>query len=353
MSNAASGPLDALMSELVGLARTGNRIAPELYTRYNVKRGLRNADGTGVLVGLTEVGDVHGYLLDENERVPVEGVLRYRGIDVADLVAGYQAKVHYHDGGSLVIHNLDPSLGTAENLLHMVRPGGRCTRLEAETLDLALILHAEHGGGNNSAFTTHVVTSTGTDTYSAVAAAVGSLNGPKHGGANIKVMAMMEDLRRSVRDWRDDDEVERYLTQVVSREAFDRSGLIYGLGHAVYTLSDPRAVILKAKAAELAAAMGRTEDLGLYQAVERLAPRVVAREGRDRPLAANVDLYSGFVYSLLGIPVELYVALFAIARVAGWCAHRIEELVSGDRIIRPAYKSVAPRQEYVPLALRG
>ena len=436
------------------LAIENNTIDPELYTRYNVKRGLRNADGTGVLVGLTSIGDVHGYIVDENEKVPVEGRLRYRGIDIEEIVEGcrnekrfgynevaylllfgnlpnreqlehfkgmldacrelpdgftenmilkapspdvmnklaravlasysydenpddisiknvlrqcieliarfptmvaygYQAKCHYYDNKSLIIHKPQPGLSTAQNFLHMIRPDSSYTELEAEILDLSLILHAEHGGGNNSAFALHVVSSSDTDTYSAIAAAVGSLKGPKHGGANIKVSDMMEDIKNNVRDWADDEEIAAYLTRILRKETFDGKGLIYGMGHAVYTLSDPRAIILREKASELAGAKSRLDEYKLFLTVERLTPKLFADvKGNDKVIAANVDFYSGFVYDMLNIPRELYTPIFAISRIAGWSSHRIQEIVSGGRIIRPAYKSVLMHRPYLSLGER-
>ncbi len=436
------------------LAERQNVINPDLHKKYNTKRGLRNDDGTGVLIGLTEIGEVHGYVLDEGEKMAVEGRLSYRGIDVEELVTGFQAdgrlgfeevvylllfgvlpsavelqafqellsskrelpngfaedmilkapsqdimnklarstlasysydpnpedlsvrnvlrqcveliarfptmtayglqaKRHYYNGESLFLHAPDPTLGTAENLLHMFRSNQSFSRLEAETLDLALVLHAEHGGGNNSAFTIHVVSSAATDTYSAVAAAVGSLKGAKHGGANGRVIQMMEDIKEHVKVWNDDDEVADYLRRILRREVFDRSGLIYGLGHAVYTLSDPRAVLLKRKAGELAESKDFGEEFGLYNAIERVSPRVFREEKQNQKnIAPNVDFFSGFVYKMLNIPVELYTPIFAVSRVAGWCAHRIEEIVSGGRIIRPAYKNVLGHRPYLPMAKR-
>lgn len=445
---------NALLDELTRNAEKMNRIPLELYQKYSVKRGLRNDDGTGVLVGLTEIGDVHGYIIDEGQIVPVEGRLEYRGININDITRGfqtdkrygfeevcylllfgtlpsahqlkqfktllgenralpdgftenmilkapsreivnklarsvlvcysydpnpddldlknvlrqsieliarfptmaaygYQAKSHYFEGKSLFIHRPRKDLCTAENLLHLVRPDSRFTALEAETLDLALVLHAEHGGGNNSSFTTHVVTSTGTDTYSAIAAAVGSLKGPLHGGANLKVLEMMEDIKAAVKDWRDDQEVAAYLARILRKEAFDGKGLIYGIGHAVYTLSDPRAVLLKDKARELAGAKDRAEEFDLYESVARLSPGVLKDvKNSSKVVSANVDFYSGFVYDMLGIPRELYTPIFCVARVAGWCAHRIEELISGGRIIRPAYRNVLRDRQYVPIGQR-
>jgi citrate synthase len=440
-----------LLDELTRNAEKMNRIPQDLYQKYSVKRGLRNEDGTGVLVGLTEIGDVHGYIIDEGEIVPVDGRLEYRGINVQEITKGfqaekrygfeevcylllfgtlptqqqldqfktllgenralpngftenmilkapsreivnkldrsvlvcysydpnpddlnlknvlrqsieliarfptmvaygYQAKCHYFDGKSLFIHRPQKDLCTAENLLHLIRPDSKYSRLEAETLDLALALHAEHGGGNNSTFTTHVVSSTGTDTYSAIAAAVGSLKGPLHGGANLKVMEMMGAIKEQVKDWQDDEELAAYLAKILRKETFDGKGLIYGIGHAVYTLSDPRAVLLKAKAKELADAKGRSEEFDLYDRVARLSPGVFKQEKNSaKVVSANVDFYSGFVYDMLDIPKELYTPIFCVARIAGWCAHRIEEIISGGRIIRPAYRNVLRNQEYVPV----
>ena len=442
---------------LAGYARTAernNRVEADQYTKFNVKRGLRNSDGTGVLVGLTQIGDVHGYILDEGETVPVDGRLRYRGIDVRDIVAGfqadsrtgfeevcylllfgelptasqladfkqllasrrplpdhftedmilkapspnimnklarsvlamysfdpnpeeeslvntlrqsidlvaalptmaaygYQAKRHYYDSQSLFLHAPRPELSTAENLLSMFRSDSSYLPIEAELLDLALVLHAEHGGGNNSAFTIHVVSSSATDTFSAVAAAIGSLKGSRHGGANIKVVQMMEDIKGNVKDWSSDREVSAYLEKIINKQAFDRSGLVYGIGHAVYTLSDPRAVLLKQRAGQLAKEKGLAEEMALYELVERLTPKVFERvKGSTKIIAANVDFYSGFVYSMLGIPRELFTPIFAIARIPGWCAHRIEEVLIGGRIIRPAYKCVVESVDYLAISKR-
>ena len=441
-------------NELRQLAETNNYIPAELHTKYNTKRGLRNNDGTGVLVGLTRIGDVIGYCLENGKKMPVEGRLYYRGIEIQEIVRGfqsdnrfgfeetaylllfgklpnedqlkkfqellgsrrelpegfaedmifkapsidimnklarsvlasysydedpdntnvenvlrqcieliarfpsyiayaYQAKCHYHNGESLYIHYPQKELSTAENILYLIRPDKKYTRLEAEVLDLSLVIHAEHGGGNNSSFTTHVVTSTGTDTYSAIAAAIGSLKGPKHGGANAKVMAMMENIKANVINWDDEKEVADYLRKILRKEAFDGSGLIYGMGHAVYTLSDPRAVLLKEKAAELAQATGMEKEFRLYQTIEKLSPEIFCEVKKDtKTICANVDFYSGFVYKMLNIPEDLYTPIFAMARMPGWAAHRIEELISGGRIIRPAYKSVLSSQEYVPLKQR-
>ncbi|NQU39450.1 MAG: citrate/2-methylcitrate synthase [Lentisphaerae bacterium] len=434
-------------------ATNGNTINPALYTQYDVKRGLRHADGTGVLVGLTNIGNAHGYVVDEHEKTPSEGRLSYRGYSVGDLITGYaqekrfgfeevcyllllgdlptkkqlaeftrvlgdnrtlpknftedvimkrpssdimnklarsvlvsysfddypddisipnilrqgirllarvpamaaygyQALAHYFEGQSLYLHAPDPALSTAENFLRMIRSDGEYTRLEAELLDMALILHAEHGGGNNSSFTVHVVASTDTDIYSVMAAAIGSLKGPKHGGANIRVREMVEEMKATI-DWRNKDAVQTYLTAVVEKRAYDKSGLIYGMGHAIYTLSDPRAVLLKNKARELAEATDRMDNFNLYDMIEALAPSVLgAKKGRTAPICANVDLYSGLVYDMLGIPPSLYTPIFAMSRMAGWCAHLLEERVSGGKIIRPANKNLKPPATYTPLANR-
>ena len=433
------------------ILQKNNNIGTELFSKFNVKRGLRNADGTGVLVGLTEVGDVHAYIMDEKEKVPVEGRLRYRGIDIFDFVKGfqeenrfgfeeccylllfgelpsnedlqsfkdlmgskrelpqgftedmilkapskdimnklaravlasysydenaddtsientlrqtieliakfptmvahgYQAKIHYHDGQSLYLHSPKSELSTSENILHMIRMDSSYTESEAEILDLALVLHAEHGGGNNSTFATRVVSSSGTDTYSAIAAGIGSLKGPKHGGANIKVMNMMEDIKSNVKNWNSDSEIEDYLAKILRKEAFDGSGLIYGVGHAVYTLSDPRAILLKQKAEKLAKEKGVEDEYNLFTSIERLSPGVFASVKKsDKVVSANVDFYSGFVYKALNIPSELYTPLFAIARISGWSAHLLEELMTGGRIIRPAYKNVIGKKNYTPI----
>lgn len=427
------------------------RIDPTLYEKYSVKRGLRNDDGTGVLVGLTEVGDVHSYIMEEGDRIPVEGRLFYRGMSVEDIVAGfydkkrygfeettylllfgelptaeqlaelesvlaasrdlppnftedmilkapspdimnklarsvlasysydknpdaidienvmrqsleliarfpvmvaygYMAKRHYVDKESLFLHAPRPDYNTAQNLLYMIRQDGQFTELEARILDLALVLHAEHGGGNNSTFVTHAVTSSGSDTYSTIAAAIGSLKGPQHGGASGKAYTMMQDLAANVKNWRSEAEITDYLTRILKKEAYDRSGLIYGIGHAVYTLSDPRTKLLRDYARALAFEAGREEEYEMYTLTERLAPQVFRDVKKsDKIVCANVDFYSGFIYDMLGIAPELFTPIFAVARIAGWSAHRIEELVSGGRIIRPAYKCVQKRRPYVAL----
>ena len=268
-------------------------------------------------------------------------------------VYGYQAYSHYHDGNSLYIHSPIPELSTSENILHILRPDSQYTELEARILDLALVLHAEHGGGNNSTFTTHVVSSSGSDTYSVIAAAIGSLKGPKHGGANIKVVQMFDDMKNSLSDWSDEGAIRDYLRRLLRKEAFDHAGLIYGMGHAIYSLSDPRANVFKGFVKQLAEEKGMDREFALYSAVERLAPEVIAAERRIyKGVSANVDFYSGFVYNMLGLPTELFTPIFAIARIAGWSAHRIEELVNAGKIIRPAYKNVQERRTYIPMDLR-
>lgn len=436
-------------------ARRNSRINAGDYTKYDVKRGLRDLNGKGVLAGLTEISDIHAKdRLSDGTEVPCEGKLYFRGIDVEKLVAGtlaegrfgfeesaylllqghlpdsrqleefcrllgyyrtlpnnfvrdvvlkapshdimnslarsvlnlaaydrraddislsnvmrqclqliavfpllsvygYQA-YHYKEGNSLFIHAPQPELSTAENILHLLRPDSKYSYWEAHVLDVCLILHAEHGGGNNSTFTTHVVTSSGTDTYSCMAAALASLKGPRHGGANIKVVRMFEDLKRQVRDWEDEDEVRAYLQALLDKKAFDKSGLIYGMGHAVYSLSDPRADLLRSFVEKLSAEKGREQEYRLYSLVERLGPEVISGERKIyKGVSANVDFYSGFVYHMLDLPLELYTPIFAIARIAGWSAHRIEELINMSKIIRPAYQYVGSHQEYQPLADRS
>ena len=264
-------------------------------------------------------------------------------------VYGYQAYRHYHDGQSLYIHSPLPELSTAENILRILRPDCNYTTLEARVLDIALILHAEHGGGNNSTFTTHVVSSSGTDTYSAIAAALGSLKGPKHGGANIKVVQMFEDMKQVVKDWTDEEELSSYLRRLLHKEAFDKAGLIYGMGHAVYSLSDPRAKVMESFVKSLSEEKGRMEEYNLYTTVERLAPQIIAQERKIyKGVSPNVDFFSGFIYSMLDLPLELYTPIFAIARISGWSAHRIEELNNAGKIIRPAYRAVQDERPYIP-----
>ena len=438
--------------DLTELCYKNSNIEPSLYEKYDVKRGLRDLSGKGVVTGLTEISEIQSTSVDETGKsVPGKGKLYYRGIDVEDMingsiekgyfcyeetaylllfgqlptrkqldeftgmlayyrtlptnfvrdiilkapsanmmntlarsvltlyayddraddisvpnvlrqciqlialfpclsVYGYQAYSHYHGGKSLIIHTPKPELSTAENILRMLRPDKKYTPLEARILDVALVLHAEHGGGNNSTFTTHVVSSSGTDTYSAIAASLGSLKGPKHGGANIKVMQMFDDIKRNVSDWSDEDALRSYLTAILDKKAFDKSGLIYGMGHAVYSLSDPRAEILKGMVKRLSEEKGLIDEYQLYANVERIAAQLIAEKRRIyKGVSANVDFYSGFVYSMLGLPIELYTPIFAVARIAGWSAHRIEELINGGKIIRPAYISVKKREKYISI----
>lgn len=442
-----------IFDKLALKAEINNRIDTSLYEKYELKRGLRNNNGTGVLVGLTQVGSVHGYVLHEGKKISAEGKLNYRGINLKKLVNGfqkekrhgfeeisylllfgrlpsqeelqefkiilsnyrklpdgfiedmilkfpsqdimnklqrsvlvsysfdenpddisvkglieqsikmfarfpsfiaygYQAKAHYYGKKSLYLHSPKAELDTAENILHLIRPDNKFTEKEAELLDLSLVLHAEHGGGNNSSFATHVVSSTGTDTYSAMAAAVGSLKGPKHGGANIKVIEMIENIKENVSNWRDREALKDYLYRMLKKEVFDKKGLIYGMGHAIYTISDPRAVLLKEKAYELAKEKNRTAEFEFYTDIEEITIEIFKENKNGKDICANVDLYSGFVYDMLNIPKELYTPIFATARVAGWCAHRIEQIVSEPKIIRPAYQNVEPIQEYINLKSR-
>ena len=444
----------SIVSEFVTRVTGNDYIDAELYNTFNVKRGLRNPDGTGVLVGLTRIGEVHGYITSEGEKVSVDGKLYYRGIDVEELVANaaregrfcfeetaylllfgqlptqkqlddftalignsrplpknfaedsimkapsrdimnklarsvltlysydedpenqspentlrqcleliarfptivaysYMAKKHYFDHESLFIHLPEPDCSVSEAMLSLIRVDQKFSRLEAELLDLALVLHAEHGGGNNSTFAVHVVSSADTDTFSAIAAGIGSLKGFKHGGANIKVMGMMEEIKRNVKHWESEEEVSAFLAAILRGEAFDGSGLIYGQGHAVYTKSDPRAILLRDKAALLAAEKGLEKEFNLYRLIERLAPDVFRTvKGSGKEICTNVDFYSGFVYKMLGIPADLFTPIFAVSRVAGWCAHRMEEIITGGRIIRPAYKCVQGHEPYVGVGSR-
>ena len=434
---------------LADMAQRADIIDTELFTKYDVKRGLRDLNGKGVLAGLTNISDVRAKEIIDGVEVPAHGRLFYRGYDVKDLVTGftkdnrfgfeeitylllfaklpteeelssfrkilagyrslptsfvrdiimkapskdmmntlarsvltlysyddraddvslpnvlrqclqlislfpllsiygYQAYCHYHDGKSLFIHQPDPSLSTAENILHILRPDSSYTPLEAKLLDIALVLHMEHGGGNNSTFTTHVVTSSLTDTYSVIAAAIGSLKGPRHGGANIKVVQMFEEMKQEVKDWSDEDEVSSYLKKLLHREAFDHAGLIYGVGHAIYSKSDPRAVILKSFVEKLSVEKGFQKEFALYSLVEKLAPQVIAKERQMyKGVSINVDFYSGFVYHMLGLPLELYTPIFAMARISGWSAHRMEELANNGKIIRPAYKPIGEDKVYI------
>lgn len=438
---------------LAGMSKENSRIDPGDYVKYDVKRGLRDLNGKGVLAGLTEVSDIVAKKVVDGQELPCEGKLYYRGVDVEDLVAGalkegrfgfeetayllllgklptkeeldgftkqlayyrslpnnfvrdiilkapshdimnslarsvlnlasyddraddislpnvmrqcvqlialfpmlsvygYQAW-NYKSGSSLYIHAPRPDLSAAENILTLLRADSSYSFWEAHVLDICLTLHAEHGGGNNSTFTTHVVTSSGTDTYSCMAAALASLKGPRHGGANIKVVQMFEDIKENVRDWKDEDEVRHYLQALLNKEAFDKAGLIYGMGHAVYSLSDPRANLLHSFVEKLSREKGRNEEYELYSLVERLGPEVIAGERKMyKGVSANVDFYSGFVYHMLDLPLELYTPIFAMARIAGWSAHRIEELINMGKIIRPAYKYVGTHTDYVPMDQR-
>ena len=440
-----------LFEKLCNLSKDVYSIDSELYNKYSVKRGLRNSNGSGVLVGLTKVGDVHGYLLDEGEKIADEGVLRYRGININDIVDGceaddrfgfeevvylllfgklpsenelsdfteylgsiralptnftedmilkapsgdimnklarsvlasysydenpdevsvtnvlrqsfeliarfpamiahaYQAKSHYYDGNSLILHAPRKDLSTAENFLHMMRPNNEFTKTEAHLRDLALMLHAEHGGGNNSTFTTHVLSSSGTDTYSAIAAAIGSLKGPKHGGANAKVMGMIDDFKANLTDITDEKQIRDHIIKIYRKESYDHSGLIYGIGHAIYTKSDPRAVLLRKNAGILAKEKGMEDELHMYDLIAKNAIELFNEiTGKQKDLAINVDFYSGFVYKMLNIPQEVYTPIFAMSRIAGWCAHRLEEITVSDKIIRPAYKNVYKGKEYTNL----
>ena len=370
-----------------------NYIDPKLYKEYNVKRGLRDEDGRGVLTGLTRVGEIQSYSVTEGEHIiPQDGMLYYRGIDSRDLmntmqrgiltlfcyddkpndiglenvlrqclqlmsnmpvlaIYAYQAW-RFSQGESLFIHVPKPELSTAENFLRMLREDCSYTDLEARTLDVALILHADNGGGNNSTFTNHVVTSSGTDTYSAIAASMASLKGPRHGGANSKVMAMMDDVKEHVRDWNDEGCVADYLTRILNKDAFDRSGLIYGLGHAVYTKTDPRCEVFRAYVNHLAAEKGREDELALYANVEKIGKQLLMERQHKSVLSTNIDFYSGFVYEMLGLPKELYTPLFAVARIAGWSAHRMEELSVGGKLIRPRYECVEEHRPYTSMDRR-
>ena len=440
--------------EIVRLARMSEQadiIDTELFTKYEVKRGLRDLNGKGVLAGLTNISDVRATQIVNGVEVPAHGRLFYRGYDVKDLVEGftkdgrfgfeeiaylllfsklptekeladfkallskyrslptsfvrdiimkapsrdmmntlarsvltlysyddraddvslpnvlrqclqlislfpllsiygYQAYGHYHDGKSLLIHPSDPTLSAAENILHILRPDSSYTPLEARLLDIALVLHMEHGGGNNSTFTTHVVTSSLTDTYSVIAAAIGSLKGPRHGGANIKVVQMFEDMKKEVKDWADEEEVSDYLKRLLHKDAFDHAGLIYGVGHAIYSKSDPRAVIFKSFVEKLSVEKGLEKEFGLYSLVEKLAPQIISKERQMyKGVSINVDFYSGFVYHMLDLPLELYTPIFAMARISGWSAHRMEELANNGKIIRPAYKPIGPDRDYIDI----
>jgi citrate synthase len=265
-------------------------------------------------------------------------------------IYGYQAYNHYHEGNTLFIHPPLEELSTAETILYLLRPDCKYTELEAKLLDICLVLHMEHGGGNNSSFTTHVVSSSMTDTYSVIAAAIGSLKGPRHGGANIKVVHMFDDIEANVKNWEDEEEVATYLKKILNKEAFDKAGLIYGIGHAIYSKSDPRAMVLKSFVEKLAIEKGREDELKLYELVEKLAPQIISgQRTMYKGVSANVDFYSGFVYRMLGLPEELYPTIFAMARIVGWSAHRMEELANNGKIIRPAYMAIEPRKGYMDM----
>ena len=447
-----------LTPEICELAElcSANRIDTDLYSKYDVKRGLRDINGKGVLTGLTQISEIISSKTVDGKSVPCDGELYYRGINIIDLVNGfsergeydgfeeasylllfgklpssselaafkniladyrnslpknfvrdvimkapsndlmnnitrsvltlfsydhaandtsvpnvlrqslgliaifpmlavysYSAKKYYNDKGSLFIHRPQPNLSTAENILYMLRPDNSYSELEAKILDLALVLHAEHGGGNNSSFTTHVVTSSGTDTYAAIAAALSSLKGPKHGGANIKVVEMFSDIKRNIKDWNDDKAITDYIAKILHKEAFDGAGVIYGMGHAVYSISDPRAQIFKGYVEKLSEEKNKMAEFRLYTKVEKIAAELISKERRIyKGVSANIDFYSGFVYNMLKLPVELYTPLFAVARISGWSAHRIEELINAGKIIRPAYKAVQERRDYIPMSER-
>ncbi|MCM1569737.1 MAG: citrate/2-methylcitrate synthase [Roseburia sp.] len=340
--------------EQFGYILASNRTLPRNFTRDVIMK----APSSDIMNSLTRsVLTLASY--DKNASdTSIENVLRQciGLISIFPMLAvyGYHAYNHYSNDESMYIHRPQKKLSTAENLLMMLRPDKQYTELEARVLDIALVLHMEHGGGNNSTFTTRVVSSSGSDTYSVIAAALSSLKGPKHGGANIKVVEMMRDIEKNVSDWEDEDAVKDYLQKILCREAFDGKGLIYGMGHAVYSLSDPRAQVFKGFVQQLATAKNREKDFALYSMIERLAPEVIAQKARIyKGVSANVDFYSGFVYSMLEIPLEMYTPIFAIARIVGWSAHRIEELINMDKIMRPAYKSVMQERNYVDIEDRG
>lgn len=454
MENDSISKITPEILHLAEMSQNAGIIEQELFTKYDVKRGLRDVNGKGVLAGLTNISDVRASKVVDGETIPIHGNLFYRGYNVKDLVEGftrenrfgfeeitylllfdklpnkeeldsfsrllseyrtlptsfvrdiimkapskdmmntlarsvltlysyddraddtsipnvlrqclqlislfpllsiygYNAYKHYHDGASFFIHSSKPELSTAETILHILRPDSKYTPLEAKILDIALVLHMEHGGGNNSSFTTHVVTSSMTDTYSVMAAAIGSLKGPRHGGANIKVVGMFEDMMREISDWEDEEEVSEYLARLLNKEAFDHAGLIYGVGHAVYSKSDPRAVIFKSFVEKLSVEKGLEKEFALYSLVEKLAPKVIAKERKIyKGVSINVDFYSGFVYKMLDLPYELYTPIFAIARITGWSAHRLEELANNGKIIRPAYKPIHDDCRYKALDKR-
>ena len=433
---------------------TNTTIDPELYAKFNVKRGLRDVDGKGVVAGLTEISEINAFLNCGESKIPCEGELYYRGVNIEDLVGGfladnrfgfeetiylllfgslptkeeladfdtllkryrslpknfvrdvlmkasgkdmmnilarsvltlyayddkaddtsipnvlrqslqliselpllavyaYKSFEYYGKKKSLVIHQPKNDLSIAENILYMLRDDGKFSPLEAKILDLALVLHAEHGGGNNSTFTTHVVTSSGTDTYSVIAASLGSLKGPRHGGANAKVVEMIDNIKKNVKDYTDEEEIKSYLSKILNKEAFDGKGLIYGMGHAVYSLSDPRAKVFRGFVEKLSKEKGRTKDYLLCANIEKLAPELIANQRKIyKGVSANIDFYSGFIYNMLGLPRELFTPIFAISRIAGWSAHRMEELLLNGKIIRPAYQNISPRAKYIPIEER-
>lgn len=451
MTNQSFSEITPQLVHLSELSKKSSYIDPELYTKYDVKRGLRDLNGKGVLVGITEISEVNSTKIVDGKSVPCDGELYYRGYNVQDLIAelpddcffgfeectylllfgklpnkqelgefcellsnyrslpqnfvrdvimkkpskdmmnalargvltlysydevpddtseanvlrqclqlismfpllsvySYQTYRHYYNGESLIIHPPKKEYSTAENILHCLRDDSKFTPLEAKLLDVALILHMEHGGGNNSTFTTHLVSSSGTDTYSAIAAAIGSLKGPKHGGANIKVVKMFADMKEQVKDWTNEEEVGNYLRDLLDKKAFDKAGLIYGMGHAVYSLSDPRAVTFRSFVECLSEEKGYEKEFALYSLVERLAPEIIAEKRKIyKGVSPNVDFYSGFVYQMLGLPLELYTPIFAIARIAGWSAHRMEEVCHKGKIMRPAYMTVCPHKEVTPM----
>ena len=329
------------------------RTLPDNFTEDMIMKApsadIMNKLARGVLASYSYDKNPEDVSIENNLRQCIELIARFSTLTAY----AYQAKRRYYDGKSMYIHNPKPELSTAENLLRLIRPNKEYSKLEAEILDLSLILHAEHGGGNNSSLAVHVISSADTDTYSAIAAAVGSLKGRRHGGANKQVMDMMDNIKENVKDWSNENEVSEYLRKIIRKEAFDRKGLIYGQGHAVYTISDPRAILLRDKAEALAKETGCMEEFNLYRLIETLAPKVFAEEkNSDKQICTNVDFYSGFVYTMLNIPRELFTPIFAISRIAGWSAHRIEEIVSGGRIYRPAYKNVLDRRDYIPIEKR-
>ena len=448
-NNLNAGYRNEWLHKMASVCEASSTIDSTLYGKYEVKRGLRDLNGRGVLTGLTEISEIQSTKISDGVQVPCDGKLFYQGIDIEEIVDGflsekrfgyeevvyllifgklpneseleelkdmlanyrqslptsfvrdiimkapsvdlmntlgrsvltlysyddraddittenvlrqclqlvalfpmfavygYQAACYFHEGTSFFLHPPKAEYSTAENILHMLRPDSKFSPLEAKILDIALVLHAEHGGGNNSTFTNHVVTSSGTDTYSAISASIASLKGPRHGGANLKVLQMFDDIKEHCKDWNNEEQIKEYLNKILNREAFDESGLIYGMGHAVYTLSDPRAVILKRYAKKLAEAKGKMDEFHLYETVEEVSKGLIMKAHlRYKPVCANVDFYSGFVYTMLGIPRELFTPIFAIARISGWSAHRLEELVNKGKIIRPAYKYVGSHVDF-------